>query len=465
MKHQRLPHKACGCGLAVVPSRLDFHQRNCSSAGSSQDLGYDMSPEAFLPTARDFIQTHADQRHTFQLSICQILSSCMELYRQQATAAVAKCEAMLATLIESAKMGSRLDNPAREYLRVIKDHTVGTPITSSQYHKGLWSVPSDNFVICSSDDAEKILMQGAPLLPILILPSLNKAANNHLAIEPYLKLLQTRPTLDIHDYDVEIYDGRFEAVALNSMSAVTRFLDATKGPVNFLNLSGHKQNAMPSCLERLDEYHIMETIRSQNGKRGEKIVCDLTESTRFQLLASKGAFHLPHVDRHGVITTVFNDEGEKLWLVWPFENTTDWSRSHSCLSGRVLALYLEEGSTLIQPSGMIHAPFTLENTLMTGTMHWHPQTMLQVLEQTQAEIQAPYITNEPVSEEFLIKVELILQRWNEEAGLVRWGTKEDLEKCRKLMEVRNSTFLGDILLIYLVVSRSLPLQAGLWPGL
>lgn len=54
-------------------------------------------------------------------------------------------------------------------------------------------------------------------------------------------------------------------------------------------------------------------MKEQSGKLEQPVVLDLSDSARFQLCGKRGALSMPHIDRHGVITTVYNDEGRKLW--------------------------------------------------------------------------------------------------------------------------------------------------------
>lgn len=52
-------------------------------------------------------------------------------------------------------------------------------------------------------------------------------------------------------------------------------------------------------------------------KRSTFDPADLTSCTGFHILGKQGVFSHAHVDHHGVITTIYCDEGEKIWLTYP----------------------------------------------------------------------------------------------------------------------------------------------------
>lgn len=165
----------------------------------------------------------------------------------------------------------------------------------------------------------------------------------------------------------------------------------------------------------IPDYHIITDVgRSGNGKRmkhgdqpakrGKRskgkaegdIPIGLTTSKHFQLLATRGAMHLPHVDRHQVITTTFCEDGEKLWMTWPalyLEDIKKWLDTGVYPSNGI-ALYLEPDSTLVQSGTALHALLSLTNVLMTGTMHWHPKSMVRVMEASKFELENPLVINE-----------------------------------------------------------------------
>ena len=73
-----------------------------------------------------------------------------------------------------------------------------------------------------------------------------------LQLDRYLTILETRPTLDVHDFDAE--GDLVVPERLESIYATTLFRDESRGPINLLNLRGYKQNPTPSCLAGLEAY-------------------------------------------------------------------------------------------------------------------------------------------------------------------------------------------------------------------
>ncbi|KAM0080754.1 hypothetical protein ACKRZS_007077 [Fusarium odoratissimum] len=126
----------------------------------------------------------------------------------------------------------------------------------------------------------------------------------------------------------------------------------------------------------------MELARADNRKVvGGGKPDDLQESTQFHVLATKGAVYLPHVDRHGAYTTTLNEEGEKLWVMWPNLVIAElYHRPQSQELPAPLGVYLEPD--------------------MSGTMHWHIGKLPEILKATKAAIEVPGITNEGMAASF-----------------------------------------------------------------
>ncbi|CAJ2514311.1 Uu.00g024300.m01.CDS01 [Anthostomella pinea] len=365
------------------------------------------------------------------------LQDVKDLYLKRASAAILNAHKILTSLRDEAKPRSRMNIEAGDYLVAINSCTVGQPVTAAYYthiNNRKWNKPTDNFVFCSSRDAEEILKRGPPLLPNVIPIDWNNDAKHSLNISEFLEQLTIGPMLEFHGFERELpQQGYVTPVKLDSKLAIDKFKDDARGPLNFLNLRGRKPNQVPSCLARLPEYHII-GLGTENGKEG-KPGGDLTRSIRFHLLASKGAIHSAHINRHGMITTIFNEEGDKLWPLWVRANVRDWAESRALPTGPLVGLLLAKGYTLIQPGGTIHMPCTIgERVLLSGTMHWHPRQVLQILQQTQVEIECPHVTNEPVSGQFLGEISLILRLWKANTPLFDWGSQEDLEECESILK-------------------------------
>jgi hypothetical protein len=122
----------------------------------------------------------------------------------------------------------------------------------------------------------------------------------------------------VHQYDAPV-DKRGKYLlpeTLKSADAVQSFTDPKYWPVNFLNLDLYKQNGIPRCIADIPAFSILRDSREhgQSGTRVRTQPCDLSSCVGFQLLGKAGVFSFPHMDHHGVVTTVLGEEGEKFWV-------------------------------------------------------------------------------------------------------------------------------------------------------
>jgi hypothetical protein len=110
------------------------------------------------------------------------------------------------------------------------------------------------------------------------------------------------------------------------------------------------------------------------GKRDTEIPSDLINSSAFHICSKKGVFSILHMDRHGVLTIIQCKDGEKLWLMYPHltdDELGQWAESGNYSPNyRPFAVLLRPGDILIQKPTTVHAPYSLTDVLMTGTMHW-----------------------------------------------------------------------------------------------
>ncbi|KAH7111244.1 hypothetical protein EDB81DRAFT_621663, partial [Dactylonectria macrodidyma] len=348
-------------------------------------------------------------------------NTAIEAYMAAAEAAIERSLDLVQDLAAKAQPGRRLASDLESFRPLMQSVTVGTPITAADYSLLLSQDqivgPTDKFVVCSMDEA-RAAFRASPRLPVLIPQVLsNSSPGDRLSLDAYMRLLLGKKTIDVHDFNAELdtEDAPRYPTSMTPQAALDRLERSgiDDAPVNFLNLHGFKENPVPKCLANAEEYNILRQFGLEAGKASKPVSRDLYESTVFQLLAGKGAFHLPHIDRHGVITTVFNDVGEKLWLCWPglpLRHLATWADVET-VPGHGIGIYMQPGDTFIQPAGMLHAPFSMTTVLMTGTMHWHAGSMAKVLELSRFEMENPQVTNEPPSSQFQVVVENVMQDW------------------------------------------------------
>jgi hypothetical protein len=198
----------------------------------------------------------------------------------------------------------------------------------------------------------------------------------------------------------------------------------------------------------------------------QAIYTDFSHSATFHIFGQREAFSRPHVDHQGVFTTIYCDDGDKLWPVFPKlrqETFLAWARSmdgygeaagesieraNGESSARLpnpihadgypeiapFALYLQNGDLLIQPPRQPHFPYSLPTVLMSGTMHWHTKMMVQVAQQSLWEVILSEFTNEEPDYNLSGKSHLIAKEWERSDSMNSWGTLTQMKQYLKLIE-------------------------------
>ncbi|OBS22879.1 hypothetical protein FPOA_09202 [Fusarium poae] len=361
-------------------------------------------------------------------------------YPAEATQALEKAKAMYSNcrriIGQKCKKMKRSQDDFRTVLELLGKVSTGNIISGKDFLRMEPMEHSRNtLVLCNADQAKSICTRGPPSIPILVLPgSARKTAREKMRIETFLDGLEEKPEVDVHDFNKPMEDGQVP-VRMDSEKATKLFRERMRGagrPINMLNLGVTKENFYPECLLDNDDFGMFRLGRTaDNGKLEKAAFVDIDNSEGFHLLGTKGAAHLEHIDRHGVYTTVFCEEGKKLWLMWPKVPLGQLSEG---APSNGIAILIEEGSMLIQPPNTMHAPITLEDCLMTGSMHWHSSHLYDILRYTQAAIENPAITNESMARQFIPKMETLLNIWKRQPRRRSWPPDEDMDKCWKIIE-------------------------------
>ncbi|KIW21853.1 uncharacterized protein PV07_12726 [Cladophialophora immunda] len=383
------------------------------------------------------LQTSGDGRRRRRRALTELAAQrCCDQIRRQ-----------LSDLPQGGHGLTRLEKELPQYECEFLRRLPGDPITYEEYAAVDWESHATDtdfrykYVVCSSEEAHKILQAGTPAIPLLI-PG-EDSPGRVLTRDEYLRYLSTKPTIDVHKYDTRVDEtGKYLLPEkMKSADAMRVFQNQEGWPVNFLNLDLYKQNEIPPCIANIPAFSILRDTREQNqsGKRSRSQPSDLSSCVGFQIFGKTGVFSLPHRDHHGVITTVLCEEGEKLWLIYP--ELTD-EELHTWAIGLDIAprpapyaIYLSPGDLLIQPPGRVHAPYSITDVLMTGTMHWDSRNMVRVLLLSLYERDHPKITNEEPAREFSRKLEYIQSLWDDGAKAYPWGTKEELAVFSQLRKV------------------------------
>lgn len=74
-------------------------------------------------------------------------------------------------------------------------------------------------------------------------------------------------------------------------------------------------------------------------------------------------------------------------------------------------------------------------------MHWHSSHLFEILENTQAQVMNPWLTNEAIARQFIPKMKRLLNAWKEdihkqsEYPSYTWPRVESYDSCKQILEV------------------------------
>lgn len=378
-------------------------------------------------------------------------SAILQQYTRDMKAAVRKTRSQIQDQLAllAACPECRLTVELPDYQREITRLQRGEPITYEEYGQMYQAGQLRNlacrrykYVVCSMEEARTILLFKDLCMPLLVLASpAELGAGRTLSLDSYLAYLSTKETVDVHIYDQAPDEaGQYvQPVSLDAARAVALFRSLSAGPVNFLNLDVYKQNEIPDCLVDLPAYSLLRDLRNHNhsGKPTEKQTNDLSACVAYQICGKAGSFSFPHIDHHGVVNTTRAEEGEKLWVTWPElvdEEFEQWAVNDDLAPApSAFPIYLRPGDLLIQPPRRVHAPYSITDVLMTGTMHWDSRQMVPMLQQSLYERRYPKITNEDPAMEFGAKLETVEELWYRRAAPWPWPPQRQLEQFRYKM--------------------------------
>lgn len=299
-------------------------------------------------------------------------------------------------------------------------------------------------VVCTPTQVASILEHGTPMVPLFIPASHNARGQQYLTVEAMLEYVSSKSTISVQEYGIKKDRRSAGSITPSNYSgpeAVQIFQQDDGVPVNFLDLDAYKTNAQPLFIADQPNFQCLRTIEANNfaGKRSDVRSAELRNSVQFQLLGKSGAWSMPHCDSHSVMTTVFCDDGKKLWLTYPHLSIAEMIRwmQENVYSPNYPAMNipLQRGDQLIIPPGRVHAPFSVTDVSMTGTMHWDTRNLRQILNLSILQAQYGGITNEDLAAEFAPKVKEMLRLWKLRAPTWEWGDDDDLQRSSDLLEV------------------------------
>lgn len=340
------------------------------------------------------------------------------------------------------------------YLKIVESAVQPQIYTYETYQQALLQEPPpfDSqracYMICTKEEATELFRRGKPLINVKV-PKLRAP---RIALDgpgQFLDKIQGFPTVAVHLFDKakDASPSYLETVNLPPGKVVEMMRADTPVPINLLDLDALVQNPVPECIADVWEWSFLTNVKDTKhaGKQTSTYVSDLSAGAAFHVCGKAGSFSLPHMDNHGVDTTIVVEDGKKLWytfarmtdderLQWgSSDDDEDWAPPVPCFP-----VLLEPGDFWYQTSGTVHAPYSVTSCLITGTKHWHSAHMLPVIQQSLFERHHPSVTNEAEAQESFRKFLLVEELWKSNTPAWQWGSAEDLaEFSRLLHDVRS----------------------------
>lgn len=347
--------------------------------------------------------------------------------------------------LESTKKLSRRATEFLAYSKMFSQLILPNLITPEQYDEINFEDPTLEeryaVVVTTMEEAQRILEQGPLRRPIFI----QNAYPPLLTMESFLNELEVRSEADAQDYDAPVSGEEDEMTERMSGTEVVRLFGLAEKCLNLLNLECVAQNVIPACLASIPAYNVLTTVKEDNsaGKKVVSTLRDLTNCATFHISANANAYSLLHEDSYGKYTSVHDEFGEKPWPTWPrltASESEEWRNAPNqgytyfpTLEG--MFLYLGPGDLLIMPSNTPHAPYTMTDCLMTGTQHFHSESILEHMRSGIEELRFPNFTNELPAREAPIKFEKLMERWRAGGGNCKYPPRDLLEEGQAQFEV------------------------------
>ncbi|KAK8041588.1 hypothetical protein PG994_014595 [Apiospora phragmitis] len=256
--------------------------------------------------------------------------------RHQMTAQIRVLQARqgVMNLVQRSPQDSLMRVLGPRYIQQVLDSCArnpGLPISAHRYEEILNSggpgFVEGHFAVCRLEEVRHIVdTYGAPKVPLLV-----PAEWNH----------EFRRTQDIHQLfqSLRFFGQKIEVQyayrpLLCTIEDLTRKLDPkdvercfadadTKlGPINLLDLDSNDDNPVPACIAGLVDLGLYNDLARKGGYSGGGGLgrmnrgAALKVSTSFKICGQAGVFSEPHGDHLGKITSVLDQQGDKLWPVF-----------------------------------------------------------------------------------------------------------------------------------------------------
>ncbi|KAI3571976.1 hypothetical protein IWW34DRAFT_708987 [Fusarium oxysporum f. sp. albedinis] len=287
------------------------------------------------------------------------------------------------------KTGQRADlEKLSEYFNAA---IVGTPITKSDYASKKRERGPCDFVFCSQEEAEIILEQGPPTMPIVVPPPPMTPGERDEHIKDQKKLIrqvETNGWVDVYDSGATIHNDR-KTVKMSVQEAMRRVNSDEKPPINMLNNPIPPENARNDWMASISGYGMADKVVNL-AKRAGLDLTDFRESMLLRLDGSTGAVTLLHVEKDGETTRILCAVGIKIWLISKVlageEELREFANTRTC-SDNTFVLLIDEGYQLIQPPSTIHAVYTYARSVQFCFEYYDARTLARSLSQSQVDLE------------------------------------------------------------------------------
>ncbi|KAK8110122.1 uncharacterized protein PG998_006579 [Apiospora kogelbergensis] len=391
----------------------------------------------------------------FKLTKDQEFSHAVARHQMTAQIRVLQARQGVNNLVDRSPQESLMRISGPRYIQQVLDscaRNTGLAISAERYEEIINSdgpgFVEGHFAVCRLEEVRHIVdTYGAPKIPPARprrVESRVPAAPGHQAAVPIAQVLRPEDRSPLDPKDVE--------------RCFTEE-DAKLGPINLLDLDSNDVNPVPACLAGLLDLGLYNDLARKGGYSGGGGLgrmnrgAALKVSTSFKICGQAGVFSEPHGDHLGKITSVLDQQGDKLWPVFSSmveDASVKWFAQNNPLKpppppedqdklGIWIPIFLEPGSLLIQPPGTIHAPYSLTDVYCTGTMHIDTRGLLTSIRQALVELDHPEVTNDDPEDSYMSCMYHAAKLWKERMQPYRWGTEDEraqfLGKLREYIDL------------------------------
>ncbi|KAM0806459.1 putative JmjC domain-containing protein [Seiridium cardinale] len=364
----------------------------------------------------------------------------------------------------------------RYILQVCKDNEATNFISAAQYKASVTRLGSSaafgpgTVVLCTLDELRGLIEISPPLANILVPPEWNETPQAPLTCDAVFAHLQAIGRevdvqvtyAKIHPKSIQVKGGASAVAEKLSVGRVVEIFkqpDAEAGPINLLSVPGSFSNLLPD-LEGVASFNFMDWAaktlsRDVNNSGSGAYDEGFTRKDikpEFVICGQKGVFSMPHVDPH--ITVIAPQDGRKLWPVLASSNPdaarqfflrfSDPERTYGQLPSKSVGsflrsmpwtpLALEPGAVLVMPHATVHAPYSHDDVVCTGSMHMDSRAILCDIQLANQMLVFPEITNDDPEPGYVYVVAHALRMWKEPQQLHLWGSER--ERLQSLEELR-----------------------------